>query len=135
VIESLGRYRLDAFIGEGGMGRVYRAFDPSLGRPVAIKILPPELVHDRDRLERFIREARTASALNHPNVVTIYEIGAADDTHFIAMELLEGERGGRRFRPTGNGSPWFRPANCTSCRFQMADRRRHSKKPARRHTA
>jgi len=91
VIESLGRYRLDAFIGEGGMGRVYRAFDPSLGRPVAIKILPPELVHDRDRLERFIREARTASALNHPNVVTIYEIGASDDTHFIAMELLEGE--------------------------------------------
>ena len=90
-MESLGRYRLDAFLGEGGMGRVYRAFDPSLGRAVAIKILPSELIHDADRLDRFIREARTASSLNHPNVVTIYEIGAEGDTHFIAMELLEGE--------------------------------------------
>jgi len=88
---TLGRYRLDAFLGEGGMGRVYRAFDPTLGRAVAIKILPPALVHDRDRLERFIREARTASSLNHPNVVTIYEIGHEGETHFIAMELLEGE--------------------------------------------
>src|ERR1043166_5394884 len=63
---TLGRYRLDSFIGEG---RVYRAFDPTLGRSVAIKILPVALVHDSDRLERFVREARTASALNHPNVV------------------------------------------------------------------
>src|SRR5438132_1540550 len=89
--ETLGRYRLESFLGEGGMGRVYRGFDPSLGRAVAIKILPPELVHDRDRLDRFVREARTASSLNHPNVVTSHEIGSSDDTHFIAMELLDGE--------------------------------------------
>jgi eukaryotic-like serine/threonine-protein kinase len=89
--EQLGRYRLESFLGEGGMGRVYRAFDPSLGRPVAIKILPAALLHDRDRLDRFVREARTASALNHPNVVTIYEIGSSDGTQFIAMELLDGE--------------------------------------------
>ena len=73
------------------MGRVYRAFDPDLGRPVAIKILPPELVNDPDRMDRFVREARTASATNHPNVVTIYEIGSAEKTQFIAMELLDGE--------------------------------------------
>jgi len=88
---TLGRYRIDSLIGAGGMGRVYRAFDPTLGRHVAIKILPPELIHDRERLERFIREARTASALNHPNVVTIYEIGSEGESHFIAMELLDGE--------------------------------------------
>src|SRR5437867_2142535 len=89
--ETLGRFRLESFLGEGGMGRVYRAFDPDLGRPVAIKILPPELVNDPDRMDRFVREARTASATNHPNVVTIYEIGSADKTQFIAMELLDGE--------------------------------------------
>ena len=89
--ENIGRYRVDAFIGEGGMGRVYRGFDASLGRAVAIKLLPEKVGNDRDRLERFVREARTASALNHPNVVTIYEIGSEESKQFIAMELLEGE--------------------------------------------
>jgi len=92
---TLGRYRIDGFIGEGGMGQVYRAFDATLGRSVAIKILPERILHDSDRLERFVREARTASSLNHPNVVTIHEIGSATldgaEIHFMAMELLDGE--------------------------------------------
>jgi serine/threonine protein kinase len=91
VGQTIGRYRLDAFIGEGGMGRVFRGFDPTLGRAVAIKLLPEKVANDRDRLDRFVREARTASALNHPNVVTIYEIGSHNDNQYIAMELLEGE--------------------------------------------
>ena len=86
----LGRYRIDALLGEGGMGQVYRAFDTTLGRPAAVKVLRENL--SGERLHRFMREARTASSLNHPNVVTIYEIGELDSTgHFIAMELVEGE--------------------------------------------
>ncbi len=92
--ETLGRYRVDSLLGEGGMGAVYRAFDTTLDRYVALKILPPELTHHSDRLERFIREARTASALNHPHLVSVYEVGSdtRDGTpvHFIAMELVEG---------------------------------------------
>jgi Tol biopolymer transport system component/tRNA A-37 threonylcarbamoyl transferase component Bud32 len=93
---SPGRYRLLSLIGEGGMGRVYRGFDSTLRRNVAIKVLPPELVADRSRLSRFIREARAASALNHPNVVTIYDIGeerleGQERVHYIAMELVEGQ--------------------------------------------
>ena len=89
--QTLGHYRVDSLLGEGGMGKVYKAYDHTLGRTAALKILPAELVHDAERLERFTREARTASALNHPNVVTIYEVGRSDDQHYIAMELVEGE--------------------------------------------
>jgi len=85
------RYRIADRIGEGGMGVVYRAFDEQLRRQVAIKLLPPALQDDADRLGRFRNEARTLSALNHPHIVTIYEIGQADTTPFIAMELVEGE--------------------------------------------
>jgi len=73
------------------MGEVYRARDPRLGRTVAIKILPAELSADADHLRRFEREARSASALNHPNIVTIYELAQDGSTHFIAMELIEGQ--------------------------------------------
>ena len=94
---TIGRYRIDRLIGRGGMGDVYRAEDMELGRVIALKILPEHLVGDPDRVARFIQEARTASALNHPHVVSIYDIGqgASGETgrpvHFIAMELVAGE--------------------------------------------
>ncbi len=95
--KTLGRYRVGPLLGRGGMGEVYRAEDAELRRQVALKVLPEALVGDSERLARFIQEARTASALNHPHLVSIYEIGeAAPDgagrpVHFIAMELVQGE--------------------------------------------
>jgi predicted ATPase/serine/threonine protein kinase len=88
---KLGPYEIVALLGTGGMGEVYRAHDKKLGRDVAIKILPAEFSADSDRLQRFGREARSASALNHPNIVTIYELGQEGSTHYIAMELIEGK--------------------------------------------
>jgi len=85
------RYRIGDRIGEGGMGVVYQAFDEQLRRPVAVKFLPPALRSDDDRLGRFRNEARTLSALNHPHIITIFEIGQTETTPFIAMEFVEGE--------------------------------------------
>src|ERR1700683_3804541 len=87
----LGPYEIETLLGLGGMGEVYRARDPRLERTVALKILPPEFAADTDRLHRFEREARSASALNHPNIVTIHELGRHGATHYIAMELVEGQ--------------------------------------------
>ena len=87
----LGAYEILGPLGAGGMGEVYRARDTKLAREVAIKVLPSELSGDLHRLERFEKEARTASALNHPNIVTIYEVGRLDATSFIAMELVAGK--------------------------------------------
>jgi two-component system LytT family response regulator len=89
--ESIGPYRIQSRLGEGGMGEVYLATDTRLDRNVALKILPPALAQDRDRMERFDREAKSASALNHPNVAHIYEIGESRGIHFLAMEFIEGE--------------------------------------------
>ena len=86
-----GHYEILAELGSGGMGGVFEAKDQSLGRHVAIKIIPGLLASDPARLARFEQEARTASALNHPNIVTIYEIGKVDDIPYIAMELVEGK--------------------------------------------
>jgi predicted ATPase len=88
---KLGPYEIVAALGAGGMGEVYRARDTRLERSVAIKILPSAFSADVERLHRFEREARLASALNHPNIVTIYELGQDGSTHYIAMELIEGK--------------------------------------------
>jgi Tol biopolymer transport system component len=88
---TLGPYEILALLGAGGMGEVYRARDTRLGRPVAIKVLPAALASDPERLRRFEREARSASALNHPNIVTIYDVGTAGAVSYIAMELVSGE--------------------------------------------
>jgi predicted ATPase len=88
---KLGPYEIIAPLGAGGMGEVYQARDSRLDRIVAIKILPSDFSTDNDRLHRFEQEARSASALNHPNIVTIYELGKDGSTHYIAMELVEGK--------------------------------------------
>src|SRR5512132_4410542 len=87
----LGSYEILSLLGAGGMGEVWRARDTRLAREVAIKVLPPELSADHGRLDRFEKEARTASSLNHPNIVTIYDIGTSDSLSYIAMELVEGK--------------------------------------------
>src|SRR6185503_12696013 len=89
--DKLGPYEILAPIGAGGMGEVYRARDTRLDRTVAIKILPPHLAEDRQFRERFEREAKSISALNHPNICALYDIGRDRDTEFLVLEYLEGE--------------------------------------------
>ena len=88
---KIGRYEIRSKIGEGGMGEVYLATDTELDRTVAVKILPERPASDQQRLQRFVQEAKAASALNHPHILTIYEIGSFGDSRFIAMEFIYGE--------------------------------------------
>src|SRR6266853_4386615 len=88
---KLGRYEIRSKIGAGGMGEVYLAFDTKLDRKVAVKILPAEVAAHPDRMKRFVQEAKAASALNHPNIITIHEIDDTDSGHFIATEFIDGE--------------------------------------------
>lgn len=110
----LAHFRVDALLGEGGMGQVYRATDLALDRPVALKVLPPNVAADASRRERLIREARAQAKINHPNVCHIYFIGEQDGLLFFAMELVEGETLAERL--TGGAAPlrdaleWIRMA-------------------------
>jgi len=95
---KLGRYEVRSQLGAGGMGEVYLAQDTRLDRKVALKILPSEVAADPDRMKRFVQEAKAASGLNHPNIITIYEIDQADSTFFIATEFIEGSTLRERMR-------------------------------------
>src|SRR5262245_27292717 len=88
---AISHYRIMSFIGAGGMGEVYLAEDASLGRKVALKILSAEFTRNEDRVRRFQQEARAASSLNHPNILTIHEIGQTGEFHYIATEFIEGQ--------------------------------------------
>src|SRR5436190_17842438 len=88
--QTLDHYRIVSKHGEGGMGVVYKAHDTHMDRPVAIKVLPPDKVSDPARKQRFIQEAKAASALNHPNIITIYDIDSENGCDYIAMELVPG---------------------------------------------
>src|SRR5512134_105650 len=103
----INHYEVIAKLGEGGMGEVYRALDTTLGRQVALKVLPSDLAQDPVRIERFRREARTVAALNHPHIVTIYSVeqDPASGAHFLTMELVEGVSLDRQLPSTGMPVP------------------------------
>ena len=103
--KRLGAYQIVSLMGVGGMGEVYLAEDNRLGRKVALKILPAAVAADQERMGRFVREAKTASALSHPNVAHIYDIGDFEGTHFIAMEYVEGETLAQRIHVSQHPSP------------------------------
>ncbi|MBN1954427.1 MAG: SUMF1/EgtB/PvdO family nonheme iron enzyme [Anaerolineae bacterium] len=103
--KRLGRYEIEEQIGRGGFGTVYRARDTDLERPVALKVLHPAMMQDPAAVERFRREARAAAKLEHPHIVTIYEIGEVEGRHFIAMRLLEGQSLSQRLADCGGPLP------------------------------
>jgi serine/threonine protein kinase len=97
----LGAYEITELVGRGGMGEVYRARDTRLGREVAIKVLPAGHAADPERKQRFLQEARAASALNHPNIVTLHDIAVSDGVDFLVMEYVDGSPLADRIPPSG----------------------------------
>ena len=113
---ALEHYRIESKLGEGGMGVVYKAHDPRLNRTVAIKVLPPERIADPEVKQRFVQEARAASALNHPGIVTIHDIRSDAGIDFIVMEFIEGTTLDQLIPATG-----LRPAQVQRFAAQIAD--------------
>src|SRR6476619_5432642 len=110
-----GHYEIDSLLGAGGMGEVYLARDTRLDRKVALKILPPAVAADPDRMRRFAQEAKAASGLNHPNIITIYEIDQSGSTSFIATEFIDGSTLRERMR-----APPIPPAEVLNVVVQVA---------------
>jgi len=106
---TIGHYRISAAIGAGGMGEVYRATDSKFSRDVALKVLPPEMAADPDRLERFQREARALAALDHPGIVSVFSVEEADGIHFLNSGK-PGRWNRRRLFPRGSPMPMAPPA-------------------------
>src|SRR3989454_1885109 len=114
--QTLDHYRIESKLGEGGMGVVYKAHDARLDRPVAIKVLPADKIADPGRKQRFVQEARAASALNHPNIVTIHDIRSDQGMDFIVMEYIEGTTLDELITPKG-----LRPRQVLHYAVQIAD--------------
>ena len=122
INQTISHYRIIGRLGSGGMGVVYEAEDLTLGRKVALKFLPPQLSRDQNALDRFLLEARTASALNHPNICTIYAVESTageggEPQSFIAMELLDGQNLDQKLT-----SGRCRPTGCSTLRFNWPTR-------------
>src|SRR5215510_2647121 len=100
-VKTIAHYRIVEPIGAGGMGAVYKAYDNKLQRVIALKVLPPEYVSQQERRRRFFQEARAASALNHPNILTVYEVGEDEGRPYIAMEFVEGETIRQKIKANG----------------------------------
>src|SRR5690349_4465226 len=115
-LQRIGHYEIIEKLGEGGMGVVWKARDPRLNRFVAVKILPIGKVGDEERRARFVQEAQAASALNHPNIITVYDIGRGGGTDFIAMEFVDGSTLDSLIGPKG-----MKPSEALKYAVQIAD--------------